>query len=147
MKDKGVPGSGLYNGLQTLAEYAFPKKCSNCGKYFDDVQEFLFQTKAIQGSTGLKQSIDDEERTIVELFRNCLCGSTLVSIFGDRRDISERGRQRREKFGKLLDMLQKAGLEVDVARQELLKILHGQDSVILKNLGFDTKKLNDIKTD
>lgn len=124
----------LYSGLQALAESSFPKKCPNCGRIFETAQEFMLETQKISDeSTGLKQSYDDDDRTIVEVFRNCTCGSTLMDFFSDRRDLSEAGLKRREKFAKLLDFLISSGLDKDVARTELLKVVHGERSEILKN--------------
>ncbi|MCK9987662.1 MAG: hypothetical protein AzoDbin1_04134, partial [Azoarcus sp.] len=40
-------------------------------------------------------------QVIVELFRNCVCGSTLMDCFRDRRDTSEAGLRRRARFGEL----------------------------------------------
>lgn len=102
------------------------------GKIFTTVEDYLTQTKAIRGLSGFKESIDEKDKTIVELFRNCNCGSTLMEEFKDRRDTSPNGLLRRNKFGLLLDRLKEAGFETNIARQELLKIVHGKDSELLK---------------
>lgn len=123
----------LYAGLSALAETAFPKHCPTCRREFKSAQEFLLETEKLGNRSGLKQSQDDDH-VMVELFRNCPCGSTLLECFRDRRDTSEAGLTRRKRFGELLDHLIGLGMDATVARTELLKIAHGQPSEILIKL-------------
>lgn len=117
----------IFDGLRALAEAAFPKHCKNCGRSFFTAEEFLHQTQTIRPDiSGLKQSVDDDDVTIVEVYRNCLCGSTLMDIFSDRRDISGAGQHRRELFDKLPPHLPEKGMERPAARAYLLRILRGQ---------------------
>ncbi|NRR33947.1 oxidoreductase [Oxalobacteraceae bacterium] len=117
----------FFAGLKALAEAAFPKHCNYCGRVFSTAEEFLLQTKTIRKDiTGLKQSVDDDDVTIVEAYRNCLCGSTLMDVFSDRRDISAAGQHRRELFKKLLPHLQEKGMRPGEARDYLLNVLRGQ---------------------
>ncbi len=123
----------LYEGLQALADSSFPKLCNNCGQVYDTAEEFIKKTKKLQPETsGLKQSVDDDESVIVELYRNCECGSTLLDFFTDRRDTSPQGLERRIKFEELLDKLTDSGLSEIIARVELIKVLRGEVSEILK---------------
>lgn len=123
----------FYKDLRTLAESAYPKRCANCGRIYETADEFLAQTQLIAPEhSGLKSSTDDDGITIVEVFRNCVCGSTLMDFFSDRRDLSSTGHSCREKFSKLLESLVIQGLDHAVARTELLKVLHGETSEILK---------------
>lgn len=132
----------LFQGLRALAESAFPKRCANCGRVFETAEQFLSETKMVKlNSSGLKQSLDDGGKAIVEVYRNCLCGSTLMDFFGDRRDMSEAGVKRRKKFGKLLDSLVNAGLDINVARSELLKVLKGESSEVIKKMLLDKRKV------
>lgn len=126
----------ILKGLRALSESAFPKYCSFCGKRFDSVEAFIRETELASGVSGLKEGLDDDDGTIVELFRNCPCGSTLMDFFSDRRDTSEIGTKRREHFGTLMAMLISRGVHESVARSELLKILKGQSSLLLKEMGF-----------
>ncbi len=127
--------SKLFEGLNSLAESAFPKKCETCGRMFETAEQFLRETEDIRESvTGLKQSRDDEGAIIVEAFRNCACGSTLMDFFNDRRDQSNAGDIRRKKFNDFLVFLMENGLEREVARDELLKVMHGEKSEILANI-------------
>jgi len=121
-----------FEGLQELAKSAFPKKCASCGRIFDSAEQFLSETQFInEEKSGLKQSLDDNDSVIVELYRNCPCGSTLMDYFNDRRDISKAGLERRKRFDELLGYLVNEGLEYSLVREELLKVFHGQKSEIL----------------
>ena len=130
----------LYKGLKALSESSFPKRCAMCGKTFESLESFIQETESIKGHTGLKKGQDDEDRDIVQLFRNCTCGSTLMDCFNDRRDLSESGLKRRALFEKLLNMLTAKGLEVSVARGELLRLMRGETSPILEKMGIKTRK-------
>ena len=117
----------IFDGLRALAEAAFPKHCKNCARVFATAEEFLLQTQTVrQDISGLKQSVDDENVIIVEAYRNCLCGSTLMDFFSDRRDISSGGQHRRELFDKLLPHLEQKGLGRQAARAYLLRLLQGR---------------------
>lgn len=67
-----------------------------------------------------------EEATFPKVFRNCVCGSTLLEVFYDRRDQTANGLKRRQRFGELLDKLIADGVDPQVARTELLKVVRGQ---------------------
>jgi hypothetical protein len=125
--------STLLVGLRALAESSFPKRCGTCGKIYDDVASYVIQTASISADrSGLKQSRDDDDQPILELFRNCTCGSTLMDFFSDRRDMSSAGELRRRRFEELIQQLLGRGLDRAVARTELLKVMHGQPSEILR---------------
>lgn len=126
----------LYAGLNALAASAFPKKCANCGRTFEDAETFIAETEKIRPNiSGLKQSQYDDDSTIVELFRNCTCGSTLMDAFNDRRDLSEKGEKRRQRFEELMTYLaDKQGLDKNLARNELLKVMRGESSEILTKI-------------
>jgi hypothetical protein len=125
----------FYEGLTALAADTFPKRCGNCGRLYHSVEDFLRQTEAVRGNhSGLKASEDGGDRTVVELFRNCVCGSTLMDVFNDRRDQSEQGLRRRLRFEQLLDLLEARGIARDTARHELLRLLSGERSQLLEPL-------------
>ena len=125
----------LFEGLNSLAESAFPKKCKTCGRRFETAEQFLRETEDIRESvTGLKQSRDDEGEIIVEAFRNCPCGSTLMDFFNDRRDQSKAGDIRRKKFNDFLTFLVGNGLKRELARNELQKVMRGEKSEILAKI-------------
>ena len=123
----------FYCGLQAIAESSFPKYCASCGRIFKDADEYVAATGRVGcGHSGLKQTLDDDGQVIVELFRNCVCGSTLMDAFADRRNTSESGIRRRTRFGELVELLVSRGLTRDIARCELLKVMKGQASSILQ---------------
>lgn len=132
----------LFSNLRALAESAFPKYCRNCGREFETAEQFLFETKRINPQhSGLKQSRDDDGATIVEAYRNCVCGSTLMDCFSDRRNGTGANAARRESFGKLISQLQSHGWDEEVARSELLKIFRGERSILIEGLkGFKPAK-------
>jgi hypothetical protein len=130
----GIHDPHLFEGLRALAKTAFPKRCNNCGQLYDSEQDFITRTQGVWGKSGLKASVDDDGAPIVELFRNCVCGSTLLDFFNDRRDLSERGQSRRDTFEGLLVYLEARGLERKTAREELLRVLKGEKSERLAKL-------------
>ena len=96
----------LFRSLRALEEATFPKLCRNCGRKYEDAAEFLAATRQVRPDhTGLKEGIDEDGAAIVEVFRNCACGSTLLETFSDRRDQSPGGLRRRQRFGEMLDKL------------------------------------------
>lgn len=129
----------LFAGLKALSASSFPKTCRKCGETYDSVEEFWQKTDAVRGKTGLKISMDEHDRPVVELFRNCRCGSTLMDHFNDRRDTSEKGHKKRKLFGQLLTMLEQKGLDGAKARVELLKMMRGEKSAVLEKMGVETK--------
>jgi hypothetical protein len=130
--------SELFKNLKALSEASFPKKCAMCGQVYDSVKEYVDKTQDVSGQSGLKKGYDDDQ-PIVELFRNCVCGSTLMDCFNDRRDISNAGLQRRKLFGELIAMLEGKGLDTGVARKELLKVMQGEPSAVLEKMGVNTR--------
>lgn len=129
-----TPEGWLYSGLRELAAGAFPKTCSTCKRVYATAEEYVQATQRINGRTGLKSGEDDDGAMIVNLFRNCECGSTLLAEFRDRRDTSPQGLQRRERFGLLLEHLVAQGIERELARMELLKVTRGQHSELLAGI-------------
>jgi hypothetical protein len=120
-------GDTLFEGLKALAEAAFPKRCRNCGRTFESARQFLAETTELrEGVSGLKQSVDDAAATIVEVYRNCPCGSTLMDLFSDRRDTSYAGAHRRELFEKILPHLESKGVKRVECRAYLLRVLRGE---------------------
>ncbi|OIQ98917.1 hypothetical protein GALL_190120 [mine drainage metagenome] len=133
----------LLAGLRELAESAFPKRCGNCGREYRSTADFLAATRPLRvDCSGLKQSLGDDGKLIVDLFRNCVCGSTLLESFWNRRDTSEDGIGRRMRFQDMVDKLVATGRTAGTARNELLKLMRGQ-SIDLLNLAAQ-KKTGDV---
>lgn len=124
----------LFSGLQELSAGAFPKICPNCGRTYENLAQFLELTVPIGGRSGLKAALDDDDKPVVELFRNCVCGSTLMDFCRSRRDESADGQRRRDAFSRMLDVLVRRGIGRDVAHEELLHLTRGERSAIIDNL-------------
>lgn len=126
----------IFKGLKALSESSFPKRCGNCKRIFETTEQYLKETENLPGSAGVKASYDDDDKSILEVYRNCVCGSTLMDFFSDRRDLSEKGLKRREIFQKVLDHLEKQGVQPQVGRDELLKFMRSGESELLEKLGI-----------
>ncbi|MFP4475170.1 MAG: hypothetical protein ACLFOY_06385 [Desulfatibacillaceae bacterium] len=140
MQNMDLLKTDFYAGLTELVEDAFPRECSNCGRLYKSAEEFIEQTEAIRGRSGLTEYPGQEGKSAIYLFRNCVCGSTLMELFRDRRDLSLRGQKVREKFAQLMEILGAFGLDLDEARAELLKLLSGEESQVLNDLGFKVRR-------
>lgn len=136
-------------GLIALAESAFPKRCRNCGRVYASSTEFVEATQPVTShkyKSGLKASLDDDGTVIIELFRNCVCGSTLMDTFNDRRDVSKAGIHRRKRFSEMQAYLVGQGIEPSVATGELRKVLRGQASELLRNIALPGAGLTRLAT-
>ncbi|MFT6914107.1 MAG: hypothetical protein ACJAWL_000395 [Motiliproteus sp.] len=134
----------LFEGLQSLSESAFPKCCNYCGRTFESAAKFVKKTEKLPRGTGLKASWDDDDQSVVELYRNCVCGSTLMNLFADRRDACEHGFKRRERFGNIITLLEDQGLATELARVELKRFLRGERSETLEALGLKFSRPEDL---
>lgn len=122
----------LFASLHALVASTFPKRCRNCGREYASAEEFFAATQPVRADhTGLKQALDDQGQPIVELFRNCACGSTLLENFSDRRDLSPAGIKRRARFDELQGKLKEAGVGADTAHAEMLKMMRGQPNCLI----------------
>ncbi len=123
-----------FAGLKTLSQADFPKHCNTCGRVYQSEVEYFHETLAIRPErTGLKSALDDDDGTLVELYRNCVCGSTLMAFFSDRRDATAAGNRRRLLFEELLAYLLQTGVDPVAARAELLRVIHGERSELLES--------------
>ena len=130
------PSEEPFSGLTAITRESFPKRCANCGAEYATVEDYVKKTEEIKGQSGLSRGYDDDGNPIVELFRNCACGSTLMDSFNDRRDAGEGGILRRTQFMNMLKSLMHHGLQEGLAREQLLKVLKGERSEVLENLGI-----------
>ena len=125
----------IFDQLVELEHCSFPKKCETCGAVYKSVDDFVTKTEKVNGKHGLKAAAEDDGSVILEVFRNCPCGSTLLDFFADRRDISETGLKRRAAFQKVLDHLVENGIELETARAELKYYVRHKKSELLDSLG------------
>jgi len=72
-------------------------------------------------------------------------GSTLMDDFNNRRDLTEMGTQRRNKFEELLNIFDENGLDKKTARTELIKVLRGEKRKILSNIRPPTNVAHEPK--
>ena len=107
----------LSESMETTAEklkkhyaQAFPKKCNNCGKLYNNIDDFLRATLSMEDLS----TIFDEGG--LQEYRNCVCGSTLLLLTDDRRDKSEAGAQKRKLFH---DSLLKLCKSSDFSKEDL----------------------------
>ncbi|MBU0752679.1 MAG: oxidoreductase [Gammaproteobacteria bacterium] len=132
--------TALFAGLKALVDSSFPKRCSCCGRVYASAEEFFRETQAVRADRkDLKPAVEEDGTRIIEAFRNCVCGSTLMEFFGDRRDASPAGEERRKRFGVLMDQLMGRGWDSAVAKAELLKLVHGQRSELIEALRGEGK--------
>jgi hypothetical protein len=122
----------LLRGLQQLAAGAFPRTCPTCGRVYKDFDQFLHDTQPLARHSGLKEVEEEDCSLAVEVYRNCVCGSTLMDLAQDRRDESEEGRKRRSEFEAMLLKLTQRGMAEEVAHAELLKLMHGEVSTVIE---------------
>jgi len=118
-------------GLNALFTDTFPKKCTYCGKIYHDEQQFFAETTS-PGLTSLKSYEEDNGKQVVEAFRNCSCGSTLMDEFADRRDNSDKGLKRRKRFDEIVNQLVTKGLERQRVIGELKKFIRSGESEFLR---------------
>ena len=125
----------FFTGLQALAETAFPKACPTCGHVYHSSEQFLRETsQSGMHASGLRQTKGDDGETIVEAFRNCVCGSTMMDEFSNRRNQTEKGEQQRQKFASILEKMINKGIEKTIARNELLKVMRGEGTAAIKDI-------------
>jgi hypothetical protein len=125
--------SRLYEGLQSLETAAFPKQCPKCGHVFISLLDLICLSDKSLNSSGLVGSEGVGAAPIVGLYRNCVCGETLFVFCRDRRDVSPEGIRRRETFAQLLEQYRNSGLDRDLVRKELLRVMHGEGSELLRD--------------
>ena len=67
----------LFEGLQSLAETAFPKRCSSCTQVYETLEEYLADTKAYSDpGSQFVQGRNYSGATILRLHRSCRCGAS-----------------------------------------------------------------------
>lgn len=121
-------------GLRSVVDSDFPKTCRNCGRNYQTLDEFIRDTVSSAQGAGLKQGFSEDEQAIVELFRNCQCGSTLMSPVHSRRGNSDLASECREQFDKLVAQMAVAGKTHESAREDLRQVITGGYGDILEQL-------------
>ncbi len=124
MDDPSVPTPAPYEGLAVRSHDIFPLVCPRCQRRFTQIHDFIARTTPIFQSSGLLEREDPDTGTFVLLLRNCLCGTSLALRCQDRRNRTERGKLRRDRFGTLVDLLVEVGVESERAQVEVRRLLH-----------------------
>ena len=119
--------ASLQQGLMTLIGTAFPRRCSNCGRVYESLEDFLNHAKPIPRQHELKV-IGNEGNPAAGLNRSCECGSTMLELVQERRDLSSDGKKRRQIFGQLMGILKEMGWSENDARSALIKTMNGEKS-------------------
>lgn len=130
---------GFYKDLQAIWDTEFPKTCAACQRTYDSMENFFAQTAPLPANSGLMGYDDGEKEQQVGLFRNCVCGSTLMVFCRDRRDLSGKGETRRHLIGEMITKLTRAGLSSTEARSRLLEALTSGDPAQLETLWQDAE--------
>ena len=121
-----------FEGLRALIDSAFPKTCATCGHIYLTAEQFFSETQDMpRGKSSLKAAIEDDGLVLVEAFRNCRCGSTLMDEFNCRRDQSENGLRRRLAFDKVMGQLRARHIAEEIGRAEIIKFLHSQPNTLV----------------
>ncbi len=137
MSNDDYPEEEWHTGLRALDNSSFPKKCANCGRVFETALQFFRETVDINNEKGLKPFVADDTTVIIEAFRNCPCGSTLMDNFTDRRDESAAGNARRKRFNRLKQSLIDSGLDADTAHKQVLELFREEQRETVKKLKLD----------
>ncbi|MCQ8117418.1 hypothetical protein [Methylomonas rosea] len=127
-----------FDGLRALLDSTFPKTCRSCGYVYTSAEQFFIETQDMpHGRSSLRSAIEDDGLILVEVFRNCRCGSTLMDEFGCRRDQSAAGLKRRLAFDNMLSAMQARNIATDAARMEIIKFLQGQPNTLVAMLNIE----------
>ncbi|WP_305041581.1 hypothetical protein [Geoalkalibacter sp.] len=131
MATEGISRQHILENLKALHADTFPKICGQCGAVFYSPDDYLRKNRRFFRAP--RPAIPaPNDLSFVQLYRHCRCGSALLAHVCDRRDETEPGRRRREKFQRVLDLLVARGWDRDIARDEIQKFLLGEKSSLLE---------------
>ncbi len=135
MTGDGKSLNEIRDRVQRILDSRFPISCSNCKKQFDDAKIFLEATYAMKRSAVLEIALKKSDWAVIEHLKYCVCGAELFA----RRDDSHIGDRKRTLFDMLLPQITSKGISIEVAKEELRKVLLGEESEILREKGFNIK--------
>ena len=118
--------------LQELAEAAFPKHCQTCGRIYSGPE--LLPLATVSATESITAPVAEITQK-VRLYRRCACGDALHDYFTDRRDMTEMGRKRRERFFAVVSDIQNIGIQAGEARDAVLAFLRGETHPVFQKLG------------
>ena len=123
-----------YGELRAFDVESFPKTCRTCGKVYPSASAFIADTQAAKTGSAIKQSHDENGEVVIELFRDCQCGSTLMNPFYSRRGSSDLASKCREEFDHLIEHMTANGHTHASAGEELRHVITGGYADILSQL-------------
>ena len=115
MNTKVTTNSSALDALHEQALKRFPKTCS-CGRRYETFADFVAATEGL-GNSG--ETLRADGQNLTNIFRNCICGSTLLVFIQEKRDESPAGLLRRMRYGERLKFLAQQGLSHQEARKVL----------------------------
>lgn len=133
-EDMTVCYNETYGQLKAFDTESFPKTCRNCGKVYDSAKAFIADTNPAKTDSALKQSYDEHGEVVVELFRDCQCGSTLMNPFYSRRGSGDLASKCRHEFDQLIKHMTANGHTHATAGEELRHVITGGYADILDQL-------------
>lgn len=113
--------------LAEIYREKFPKTCRSCSRIYYTRDEYLKATFATEKQGVLWDSFVNK----VQEYRNCVCGSTLMMMVPDRRDMSEFGIQRRRLFKMFSDKI------IEITGQDKL-VVEAKVREIFRRIGKKT---------
>jgi hypothetical protein len=113
--------------LAEIYKEKFPKTCRSCERVYNTREEYLKATFATEKQGVLWDSFVNK----VQEYRNCVCGSTLMMMVPDRRDMSEFGIKRRRLFNLFSDKI------VEITGQDRL-VVEAKVREIFRRIGKKT---------
>lgn len=103
------------------------------------MDQYLSQSETLSQKRSRVTWFDHNDNSFTDIHRNCHCGSRLRVVINECRDKSESGIRKKKIFDQLHKIFIAEGLETNCVRQELLKILRGEESILLKKYLRGTK--------
>ncbi len=128
--------SEFNRSLNELIKSLFPYTCKHCGAEFNNAIDFVEKTSSSQTQSN---HVTTRESDSLSVKRICPCGKEVEVGVEDRRDDSIVGTMRRKQFDVLMHIAGHMGLSRDDARSELLRVLHGEESAVLRSKGVNLK--------
>ncbi|HQQ04774.1 MAG TPA: hypothetical protein PLT67_08025 [Kiritimatiellia bacterium] len=117
----------VFEELKYFLDEDFPKSC-NCGESFYSMDDFIERTTEVLDTEMGICNTCGEGGIMVNMVRQCRCGARMMIDFCTRRDRTEKGTQRRLLFRDLMTFFTEAGMDPLKARNELIRVVHGQQS-------------------
>lgn len=128
--------ASVFRELKSQVARCFPKTCESCGRKYPTLEDFLSATESTPYGSSFIEKAQFTDRSIVDILRNCACGSTLMVVLNERRDMTKRGTELRKLFDVLINVLDEHGIAKDRSREELIKYIRGGESPLLEEHGL-----------